>query len=77
MPALNPYFLLQDGECTGVWNDRILAEMHRLRPHVNFPGLNDSWGQLVCDKDGEAPHMRITSLKFSNYRSLAARITIQ
>ncbi|KAG6020357.1 hypothetical protein E4U41_002870 [Claviceps citrina] len=83
LPPLNPYFLMANGQCSGVWNDVILAEMARVRPHVTFAELSDSFGNISYSKDGrmvivpEYPRTRITSLKLSNYRSLATRITIQ
>ncbi|KAG5926103.1 hypothetical protein E4U53_003160 [Claviceps sorghi] len=83
LPPLNPYFLMANGQCSGVWNDTILAEMGRVRPHVSFAELSDSFGNISYNKDGrmvivpEYPRTRITSLKLSNYRSLATRITIQ
>ncbi|KAG6005220.1 hypothetical protein E4U21_000349 [Claviceps maximensis] len=83
LPSLNPYFLLANGQCSGVWNDTILAEMGRVRPQVSFAELSDSFGCISYNKDGrmvivpEYPRTRFTSLKLSNYRSLATRITIQ
>ncbi|EHK25377.1 uncharacterized protein TRIVIDRAFT_85158 [Trichoderma virens Gv29-8] len=83
LPPLNPYFLMQNGKCTGVWSDFIINEMNRVRPNITFPGLSDTFGNIVYSKDGrmiiapEPSRPRITSLKLSNYRSLATRITIQ
>ncbi|KAL7791278.1 hypothetical protein V8C37DRAFT_403016 [Trichoderma ceciliae] len=83
LPPLNPYFSMQNGRCTGVWSDHIIAEMNRARPNTTFPGLSDTFGNIVYSKDGrmiiapEPSRPRITSLKLSNYRSLATRITIQ
>ncbi|KAG5997297.1 hypothetical protein E4U43_002687 [Claviceps pusilla] len=83
LPPLNPYFLIANGQCSGVWNDTILAEMGRVRPEVSFAELSDSFGNISYNKDGrmvivpEYPRTRITSLKLANYRSLATRITIQ
>jgi hypothetical protein len=68
----------------GVWSERIIEEMARVRPQVKFPELSDSFGDIFYNKDGrmvvapENPQPRVTSLKLSNYRSLTvARITIQ
>ncbi|EHK39818.1 hypothetical protein TRIATDRAFT_254083 [Trichoderma atroviride IMI 206040] len=83
LPPLNPFFLMQNGKCTGVWSEQIIAEMNRVRPETSFPGLSDTFGNIVYSKDGrmiiapEPSRSRITSLKLSNYRSLATRITIQ
>ncbi|PNP44704.1 hypothetical protein TGAMA5MH_03511 [Trichoderma gamsii] len=83
LPPLNPFFLMQNGKCTGVWSEQIIAELNRVRPETTFPGLSDTFGNIVYSKDGrmiiaaEPSRQRITSLKLSNYRSLATRITIQ
>lgn len=84
LPALNPYFTLRNGQCTGVWSERIVEEMARVRPEVKFPELSESFGDIFYNKEGrmvvapENPQPRVTSLKLSNYRSLTvARITIQ
>ncbi|KAL7924089.1 hypothetical protein ACQKWADRAFT_287222 [Trichoderma austrokoningii] len=83
LPPLNPFFLMQNGKCTGVWSEQIISEMNKVRPDATFPGLSDSFGNIVYSKDGrmmiapEPSRPRITSLRLSNYRSLATRITIQ
>lgn len=83
LPPLNPFFLMQNGKCTGVWSEQIIAELNKVRPNTTFPGLSDTFGSIVYSKDGrmiiapEPSRARITSLKLSNYRSLATRITIQ
>ncbi|KAF5658491.1 hypothetical protein FHETE_9848 [Fusarium heterosporum] len=83
LPPLNPFFIMRNGACSGVWSERILAEMGRVRPDVNFPELSESFGNIVYNKDGrmvitpEPPKTKITSLKLSNYRSLAVGIPIQ
>ncbi|KHN94536.1 uncharacterized protein MAM_07591 [Metarhizium album ARSEF 1941] len=83
LPPLNPYFLMANGECSGVWSDGIVAELSRVRPGVHFAELCESFGNISYGKDGrmmimpEYPRTRISSLKLSNYRSLATRITIQ
>lgn len=83
LPPLNPFFLMRNGVCSGVWSDRILAEMGRVRPEAVFAELSESFGNIVYNKDGrmvitpEPPKTKIMSLKLSNYRSLATGITIQ
>ncbi|KAK2590843.1 hypothetical protein QQS21_011480 [Conoideocrella luteorostrata] len=83
LPPLNPYFLMANGQCSGVWSDHIVAEMARVRPQVAFTELCENFGNISYGKDGrmvivpEHPRTRITSLKLSNYRPLATRITIQ
>lgn len=74
---------MANGECSGVWSDAIVAELSRVRPRVQFTELCESFGNISYSKDGrmvimpEYPRTRISSLKLSNYRSLATRITIQ
>nr|RBQ89822.1 hypothetical protein FVER53263_03932 [Fusarium verticillioides] len=83
LPPLNPFFIMRKGACSGVWSERILAEMGRVRPDVHFPELSESFGNIVYNKDGrmvitpDPPRTKIASLKLSNYRSLATGITIQ
>lgn len=83
LPPLNPYFLMRNGECSGVWSNKIVDELASARPDATFVELSDSFGNVVYNKDGrmvitpEYPRTRITSLKLSNYRSLASGITIQ
>ncbi|CAH0015023.1 unnamed protein product [Clonostachys rhizophaga] len=83
LPALNPFFLLQNGVCSGVWSERIINEMNRARPHVTFVELSHSFGNIIYNKEGRmvvAPEnpcqTKITSLKLENYRLLANRMTI-
>ncbi|KAH7313499.1 hypothetical protein B0I35DRAFT_451998 [Stachybotrys elegans] len=83
LPPLNPYFLMRDGKCSGVWSEAIVREMARVRPENSFAELSETFGDVVYNKEGrmviapEYPRTKITSLKLSNYRSLATRITIQ
>ena len=83
LPNLNPYFLLRNSKCTGVWSEAIVDEMQRVRPAAEFEELSDTFGTIGYTKDGrmtiapEPPRTKITSLRMSNYRQLATRITIQ
>ncbi|KAF5009069.1 hypothetical protein FDECE_4692 [Fusarium decemcellulare] len=83
LPPLNPFFVMRNKACSGVWSERILSEMGRVRPDVTFTELSESFGNIVYNKDGrmvitpEPPKTKITSLKLSNYRSLATGMTIQ
>lgn len=82
LPPLNPYFLMQDGECSGVWSNAIVSEMALARPEAIFPDLSESFGHVSYSKEGrmvispEYPRTKITSLKMSNYQKFANRITI-
>ncbi|KAK4187454.1 hypothetical protein QBC35DRAFT_232624 [Podospora australis] len=82
VPPLNPYFLLQDGWCSGVWSDAIIAELNRSRPSVRFGELSESFGEVGFNKDGrmtispDFPKSKALSLKLSNYTLLSSGIQI-
>ncbi|KXX79663.1 hypothetical protein MMYC01_202555 [Madurella mycetomatis] len=82
VPPLNPYFLLRDGWCSGVWSDAIIAELNRARPNARFEDLAESFGEVGYNKDGrmtispEFPKSRALSLKLSNYALLSGGISI-
>ena len=83
LPALNPYFMLQDGRCWGVWSYEIVQHMARLRPRVQFAELIESFGEVVWNRERgmmiitpEHPKKRLESIKLSNYASLVTRMAI-
>lgn len=82
VPPLNPYFVLRDGWCSGVWSDAIVAELNRTRPDAQFEDLAESFGEVGINKDGrmvispEFPRSRVLSLKLSNYAYLAGGIAV-
>ncbi|KAH8887325.1 hypothetical protein GQ53DRAFT_656122 [Thozetella sp. PMI_491] len=82
VPPLNPYFLLHDGWCSGVWSEAIVAELNRVRPTTQFEDLSESFGEVGFNKDGrmtispEFPKSRALSLKLSNYALLSGGISI-
>ncbi|KAJ0107991.1 hypothetical protein J7T55_008127 [Diaporthe amygdali] len=82
VPPLNPYFILRDGWCSGVWSDAIVAELNRTRPDAQFEDLAESFGEVGINKDGrmvispEFPRSRVLSLKLSNYAYLAGGIAV-
>jgi len=82
VPPLNPYFLMRDGWCSGVWSDAIITELNRARPSAQFEELSESFGTLNVTKDGrltfnpEFPKSRALSLKLSNYSMLTNGITL-
>ncbi|TQS34247.1 hypothetical protein Golomagni_05378 [Golovinomyces magnicellulatus] len=82
LPPLNPYFLVENGQCSGVWSNTIISEMATARPSVQFTDLSETFGDISYSKEGrmvvtpEYPRTRITSLKLSNYQKFANRITI-
>lgn len=83
LPPLNPFFILQNDRCEGVWSEKIISEMARVRPQVTFADISHSFGNITYNKEGrmvvtpENPNAKISSLKLDNYRLLAHRITIQ
>lgn len=80
--ALNPYFLLRNGWCSGVWSDEIVAALNHVRPAVRFEELAESFGGISYNKDGrvtinhEFSKSRVLSLKLSNYAILSGGIAI-
>jgi hypothetical protein len=82
VPPLNPYFLMRDGWCSGVWSDSIITELNRVRPTARFEELSESFGALGVTKDGRVtispdfPKSRALSLKLSNYALLQSGITL-
>jgi len=82
VPPLNPYFVVRDGWCSGVWSDQIVAEINRVRPDIRFEELVESFGEVGYSKEGrlvispDFPKSRVLSLKLSNYAMLAGGITI-
>ncbi|EOO02359.1 hypothetical protein UCRPA7_2118 [Phaeoacremonium minimum UCRPA7] len=82
VPPLNPYFLLRDGWCSGVWSDAIVAELNRVRPQARFEELSESFGEFGLNKDGrmvispEFPRSRVLSLKLSNYQYLTGGVAV-
>ncbi|KXJ91302.1 hypothetical protein Micbo1qcDRAFT_204562 [Microdochium bolleyi] len=82
VPPLNPYFVVRDGWCSGVWSDQIVAEINRVRPDIRFEEMVESFGEVGYNKEGrlvispDFPKSRVLSLKLSNYAMLAGGITI-
>ncbi|OAA62238.1 hypothetical protein ISF_05247 [Cordyceps fumosorosea ARSEF 2679] len=80
VPGLNPYFLFQHGECSGVWSDKIINEMAKARPGSKFPELSESFGNISYTKEGrlivppELSRTRMTSIKIANYEIFENRV---
>lgn len=76
VPPLNPYFLMRDGRCTGVWSDTLLGELARVRPMAQYEELTEDFGDLAWNKDGrlyvstQGNRLRVRSLKISSYRMI-------
>ncbi|KAI0105785.1 hypothetical protein F4814DRAFT_452163 [Daldinia grandis] len=82
VPPLNPYFMIKDGWCSGVWSEDIVAEINRVRPDIRFEEMVDSFGEVGYNKDGrlvinpDFPKSRVLSLKLANYAMLSGGISI-
>jgi hypothetical protein len=82
VPPLNPYFVIKDGWCSGVWSDNIVAELNRVRSDTRFESMAESFGEVGFNKEGrlvispDFPKSRVLSLKLSNYALLSGGITI-
>ncbi|EHK96802.1 hypothetical protein M7I_7469 [Glarea lozoyensis 74030] len=81
VPALNPYFQLQDNHCTGIWSDPIVDNLRRTRPYATFAEKADTLSD-VGFKDGQLfipgnfSKTRPQSIKISSYSTLMGGITI-
>ncbi|KAI1806323.1 hypothetical protein F4811DRAFT_560569 [Daldinia bambusicola] len=82
VPPLNPYFMIRDGWCSGVWSEEIVAEINRVRPDIRFEDMVDSFGEVGYNKEGrlvinpDFPKSRVLSLKLANYAMLSGGISI-
>ncbi|KAH8196272.1 hypothetical protein TruAng_009553 [Truncatella angustata] len=82
VPPLNPYFVIKDGWCSGVWSDEIVAELSRVRPDVRFESMAESFGEVGYNKENrlvispDFPKSRVLSLKLANYALLSGGISI-
>ncbi|ORY57923.1 uncharacterized protein BCR38DRAFT_354017 [Pseudomassariella vexata] len=82
VPPLNPYFIIKDGWCSGVWSDEIVAELNRVRPDARFESMAESFGEVGFNKEGrlvispDFPKSHVLSLKLANYAMLSGGITI-
>lgn len=82
VPPLNPYFVIKDGWCSGVWSDEIVAELGRVRPDVRFESMEESFGEVGYNKENrlvispDFPKSRVLSLKLANYALLSGGISI-
>ena len=74
VPPLNPYFLMRDNSCTGVWSDALLKDLARVRPEAQYEELTENFGDLAWNKDGrlyvstQGNRLRVRSLKISSYQ---------
>ena len=74
---LNPYFQLSDNQCTGIWNEEILALLPQTRRGAHYVQLSDDLGIGSISKDGFRvldvtwPKQRPMSIKTDSYASIA------
>ena len=67
-PQLSPYFHFQDNECTGIWNEDILANAAAARPKASFADIASSFGISEVPKNpADYPARRPRSIKVSSY----------
>lgn len=77
LAPLNPFFVYQNDELTGIWSLEIIDEMNRVRPQARWAEINHSFGSIEYSKDGkmvvkpEKPGKKITSLPLAQYRTLS------
>ncbi|KAI1772590.1 hypothetical protein F4818DRAFT_443975 [Hypoxylon cercidicola] len=82
IPPLNPYFMIRDGWCSGVWSDEIVAEINRVRPDLRFEEMVEGFGDVGYNKEGrlvispDFPKSRVLSLKLANYAMLSGGVTV-
>ncbi|KAK2805217.1 hypothetical protein FQN51_000740 [Onygenales sp. PD_10] len=72
---LNPYFQLDQNQCTGLWSENILEALHEARPNAEFElladgilpqyGINSQTGTRMY------PRTRPRSIKASTYKIIA------
>ncbi|KAH8646600.1 hypothetical protein BGZ60DRAFT_391847 [Tricladium varicosporioides] len=81
VPALNPYFQLENNQLTGIWSDLIVETLERTRPAARYLEKADILPDDVGFKDGQIQgpplfRKRPLSIKVSCYHSLSGGITI-
>ncbi|KAI1138296.1 hypothetical protein F5Y05DRAFT_404464 [Hypoxylon sp. FL0543] len=82
VPPLNPYFMIRDGWCSGVWSEEIVAEINRVRPDIRFEEMAESFGEVGYSKEGrliinsDFSKSRVLSLKLANYAMLSGGISM-
>ncbi|RAL11888.1 uncharacterized protein BO97DRAFT_434934 [Aspergillus homomorphus CBS 101889] len=74
-PPLNPYFQLLDGQCTGLWSERILETLHEARPEAHYLELSDGiypqYGHNRQIVGAVYPRTRPLSIHASTYKVIA------
>ncbi|KAH6692678.1 hypothetical protein F5X68DRAFT_259290 [Plectosphaerella plurivora] len=81
-PALNPFFTIKDGICTGVWSEKIVDALNDARPDTRFEDLSDTFGEVSMNHDGQlvfspaSYNAHIISLKLDNYATIAPIIAL-
>jgi hypothetical protein len=59
--------------CQGVWSQDICSELNRVRPEARFEYLDETFGEIVINKDGRFiinpnhSKSKVTSLRLDNY----------
>ena len=79
LPSWNPYFLLKNNACLGMWSDAILESLEKSRPGVKWLECSESTTTFDClnwNDPQNLTRMRAKSLKVASYLSLSSGITI-
>ena len=70
VPALNPYFLLNKTQVTGLWSDEIIEELEKARPAATFVEKPENLEEIGI-KDGQL----LSAPTFSKTRPLSIRVS--
>lgn len=82
MPLLNPFFQMKGNRCSGLWSERILSVLAKVRPATSYVELSDDFGGIKYDKEGKLvpgasfPRTRPLSMKVASYDALSNGILI-
>jgi len=71
LPLMNPYFLMKDGKCSGIWSDKLVDLLSKHRPNVGYVSLQDGIGMTREGVGERETRQRPCSIKVSLYKTLA------
>lgn len=78
IPALNPYFQIEDRKVTGIWSDAIVENLARTKPSATFVEKSESLTDPSLKRDvtmlgfGTYQKTRPLSIKVANYASITS-----
>lgn len=72
LPLMNPYFLMKDGKCSGIWSEKLVELLAQHRPAASYHSLQED-SPLPPIENRETPYSRHrpVSIKVSLYKTLA------